>query len=190
MNIVYKAVCLLMRVILLILVSVYANGCASHAPSARFITPFPPHFAIREYSYANIEVTFRDTVQPDFDAAARIKQLIVDGIKKIPNQPFGALEPSAANPLTLSVAIELRRYDKGNAFARYMFAGLGAMHIDGDVEIRNAANTNIIARYSVEKTFAWGGIYGSQPITAIEPGFAQGVLEPIRTVILEDRASR
>ena len=61
-----------------------------------------------------------------------------------------------------------------------MLAGLGQMHIDADVVLRDPRSGTTFATYDVDKTFAWGGIYGaSTSITDIEDGFAQSVAAAI-----------
>jgi hypothetical protein len=41
-----------------------------------------------------------------------------------------------------------------------MLAGLGQIHIDADVILREYEKNESLAKYEVKKTFAWGGIYG------------------------------
>ncbi len=60
----------------------------------------------------------------------------------------------------------MTRYDKGSAFARFMLAGLGQIHVDATVSLRDPARDVSLGEYEVNKTFAWGGIYGAS--TTIE----------------------
>ena len=70
----------------------------------------------------------------------------------------------------------MTRYDEGSAFARAMLAGLGQIQIDGKVSLRDRAQDALLGEYEVNKTFAWGGVYGaSTTIRDVEEGFAQGV---------------
>jgi hypothetical protein len=94
----------------------------------------------------------------------------------------GDSEPStslAASPVEALVTI--KTYDKGNAFARAMLAGLGQMmHIDADVVLKDPRSGATFGTYDVDKTFAWGGVYGaSTRIEDIEDGFAQSVAAAI-----------
>ncbi len=57
-----------------------------------------------------------------------------------------------------------------------MLAGLGQIHIDGEVKLVELPDRKQVGVFSVSKTFAWGGIYGgSTGIEEIEQTFADGV---------------
>jgi Domain of unknown function (DUF4410) len=72
--------------------------------------------------------------------------------------------------------VTLTRYQRGNAFARFMLAGLGQIHIDANVRVTAKPADEKIAEFTVAKTFAWGGIYGaSTSMDDIERTFADGV---------------
>ena len=78
---------------------------------------------------------------------------------------------------------KITNYDEGNAFARFMSAGLGQIHIDGDFILSLLPSVNeSVAEFTVQKTFAWGGIHGaSTKIEDVEPAFAEGVADAIVT---------
>ncbi len=70
----------------------------------------------------------------------------------------------------------ITRYDKGNAFARAMLAGLGQIHLDGKVRVLKASDSSLITTFDIKKTFALGGIYGaSVNMEDIEQSFANGI---------------
>jgi hypothetical protein len=72
--------------------------------------------------------------------------------------------------------IVFTQYDDGNAFARFMLAGLGQIHIDGTVVFTDATTGREIGKYKVSKDFAFGGIYGvATHIEDVEKGFARSV---------------
>ncbi|HUP63339.1 MAG TPA: DUF4410 domain-containing protein [Thermoanaerobaculia bacterium] len=74
------------------------------------------------------------------------------------------------------VNLLVTRFDKGNAFARAMLAGLGQIHIDGEVTLLKLPERSEEGKFSLKKTFAWGGIYGaSTSMEDIEKTFADGV---------------
>jgi hypothetical protein len=74
------------------------------------------------------------------------------------------------------IELTLSRYDKGNAFARAMVAGLGQIHIDGVVRLYELPEKNKVCEFTIKKTFAWGGIYGaSTSMEDIEKTFADGI---------------
>jgi hypothetical protein len=87
--------------------------------------------------------------------------------------PAGA----TATPGEVKVDMTFITYDEGNAFARAMLAGLGQIHIAANVRLIDAMSGNVTASYDVEKTFAWGGLYGaSTSIEDVEKGFAASVV--------------
>ncbi len=70
----------------------------------------------------------------------------------------------------------ITRYDKGNAFARAMLAGLGQIHIDSTVTVSASGSGDTVSEFTVKKTFAWGGIYGGATrIEDVEPAFAESL---------------
>ena len=74
----------------------------------------------------------------------------------------------------VAVHVQMSRYDKGNAFARAMLAGLGQIHIDANVTA--TAGGNPLMSFPVKKTFAWGGMMGGMTdISQVEVGFAEKV---------------
>lgn len=83
--------------------------------------------------------------------AEKIK-MKVDG-RKMANNRDGSSK-------TYEINLMLTRYEKGNAFARAMLAGLGQIHIDGTVTVYELPGKNQVGGFSVSKTFAWGGLYG------------------------------
>jgi hypothetical protein len=57
-----------------------------------------------------------------------------------------------------------------------MLAGLGQIHIDGDVGVFSLPDHQKVGDFHLKKTFAWGGIYGgATSIEDIENTFADGV---------------
>jgi Domain of unknown function (DUF4410) len=83
---------------------------------------------------------------------------------------------------TANMKIIITRYDSGSAFARFMIAGLGQIHIDGDVIFTNASTGRPIGEYKVSKDFAFGGVYGATTkIEDVEKGFAKSVAEIFET---------
>ena len=80
-----------------------------------------------------------------------------------------------------AMRILITSYDEGNAFARLMLAGLGQIHIDGDVTLVNRATGVTEATYKVSKQFAFGGLYGgTTTIHDVEKGFAKSVAETVK----------
>ena len=67
-------------------------------------------------------------------------------------------------------------YDKGNAFARAMLAGLGQIRIAANVMLLDTRDNKTLGTYEVSKIFSFGGIYGAATgVEDVEGGFAQSV---------------
>jgi hypothetical protein len=74
------------------------------------------------------------------------------------------------------VDVTLTQFDKGNAFARAMLAGLGQIHIDGVVRLYEMPEKKKVSEFAIKKTFSWGGMYGaSTSMEDIETTFADGI---------------
>jgi hypothetical protein len=84
--------------------------------------------------------------------------------------------PADGNARQCDVHVTVTRFDKGNKFARAMLAGLGQIHLDASVLVTPAGGGDPLDKFTISKTFAWGGIYGaSEGIEDIEPSFADGI---------------
>jgi len=155
----------------LALLSLVISACATTVPSPDIINPVERN--LFDYPSLSVTVTARDgvSVSPiDLDGMTRA---VVDAINRARSTASWA-QAGATGPLRMSV--ELTRYEPGNEFARFMLAGLGQIHVDGEVVLLDSAASEEIGRYSVSKTFAWGGVYGaSTRIGDIVPAFAESV---------------
>lgn len=90
---------------------------------------------------------------------------------------YRTINDKSQQPNTLAATLVVTNYDEGNAFLRFLLAGLGQIHIDGTLTLENSAREPL-AKYVVNKTFAWGGIHGGTTnIQAVEEGFAEAVAE-------------
>ena len=98
---------------------------------------------------------------------------------------FKDIDSATPSLNTLFVSVHVTNYDEGNAFLRFLLAGLGQMHIDGEVILEDRNKPDPLARYEVNKTFAWGGFYGLQTtLEHVEEGFAESVVN----ILLEMKA--
>jgi hypothetical protein len=130
---------------------------------------------------ANPDVTIQNV------DSQRIVEKVLSRIKEKAPTRFAQVNPPHPNQDTLRAVINITRYDQGNAFARFMLAGLGQIHIDADVTLQEEAAQSLLGTYEVTKTFAWGGYYGmSTKITDVEEGFA----ESVAAVILGDNVKK
>jgi len=147
------------------------SGCASSAPSAAFVQPIP----------VSARVGDKDSVQASVTAVAGVEILDVEKTRLAQRveERIAAkkgLNAAAHDPKSYAVELELTRYQKGNAFARAMLAGLGQIHIDGTVKLLELPERRQVGQFTIKKTFAWGGIYGGAvTMEDIERTFADGV---------------
>jgi hypothetical protein len=83
-------------------------------------------------------------------------------------------------PDALTMKIHFTRFDRGDAFARAMMAGLGQIKIDATVMLDDAAGKQVAA-YNVSKDFAFGGVVGATTTAEdVEEGFAKSVAQIVR----------
>jgi hypothetical protein len=96
--------------------------------------------------------------------------------------PLALQRPDAQDPApSTKMKMVFTRYDEGNAFARFMLAGLGQIYIDADVIFVDASNGQALANYKVSKQFAFGGLVGGTTrIEDVEKGFAKSVVEILK----------
>jgi hypothetical protein len=156
------------------------SGCASTAGSILPVTPVKAGVDLSKYANLDLEVNHSDKlVLRDEDMAALWDQIVASLKRDYPNR-FKVIGAENPGPDTLQASVIITRYDKGNAFARSMLAGLGAMHIDADVTLKDLKSGEVLASFAVKKTFAWGGAYGeTTSIQDVEVGFAKTVAASI-----------
>lgn len=160
------------RHLLVAVLGLVLAGCgASSAPKARFSTPIAASSVVRADDRTTVSVTSAaDVTLTDADRS-RLGALIQQKIdqRKAQNAADG-------HPAEYEVAVNVTEYDEGSAFARAMLAGLGQIHVSATVQLFELPARQLVGEFRVEKTFAWGGIYGaSTSIADVEVGFAEGV---------------
>src|SRR5215475_2803143 len=150
------------------------EGCGGTAGSARPLASLAKDESLGHYTKVAF-VTSANGEAAQMNAADR-ERIIGRVTRKLQERAptrFADLAATAPDPHTLRVSIAFTRYEKGNAFARFMLAGLGQIHIDAEVTLEDYTRQAALAKYEVTKTFAWGGIYGaSTSIEDVEEGFA------------------
>jgi hypothetical protein len=157
-------------------------GCAGGGGGHQVVQPLKKGVVLKNYAHLELvaECNKVGTMTPAI--AKRISDMVVNEVKKTQPSRFQQINPETAVPGTIRYRVIFTKYDRGDAFARAMLAGLGQIHIDADIYVEDPATNEVLAKYKVAKTFAWGGIYGgSVTIEGVEPGFAKGVA----TVVLE-----
>ncbi len=150
-------------------------GCASTSPSANFTITPPEQQRVDANDVATVKLEPASEVSITAPEKQRLAQLIVSKIdaKKRENT-------NAADPKEYEFEVVVTRYEKGNAFARLMLAGLGQIHIDAHVTVFLLPARNKYAEFDIDKTFAWGGLLGaSTNIEDVEHGFADGIADAV-----------
>ncbi|MBI3675381.1 MAG: DUF4410 domain-containing protein [Proteobacteria bacterium] len=80
-----------------------------------------------------------------------------------------------------TLKLHFTKFDRGNAFARFMLIGLGQIRIEATVDVVDASGATV-AQYKVAKDFALGGIAGgTTTVEDVETGFAKSVAEVVKT---------
>jgi hypothetical protein len=166
------------RFLLLVILIAGFYGCAGTIPSADFKKPITDNYRLCAHDEANVKLVAADGVALNDISRQRLESRLREAInagKK--NAPC-----KTSDKRSFILDSKITRYDEGNAFARAMLAGLGQIHIDGDFALLllSATGNEPVAQFTLQKTFAWGGIYGGVTrIEDIEATFAGGVAEAI-----------
>jgi len=148
------------------------TNCAGTTPQAAFTQSMPDSARIAREDRVSTKVTSSDPKMLPNDQQ-RLGEKVTHKVKSIAQSRGGA-----ARQYELTVMIS--RYEKGNAFARAMLAGLGQIHINGMVTVYQRPGKSKIGEFKLDKTFAWGGIYGgSVSMDTIEDTYAQAVAEAV-----------
>jgi hypothetical protein len=155
-------------------------GCASTKGSYSPVSPIKEGTDFSKYSTLFLEVNNSKDIELTTTENDRILGQIIANLRKDYPARFTAINPATPGATTLYAIVTITRYDKGNAFARLMLAGLGAMHINANVALNDYETKQTLGTFECKKTFAWGGAYGgSTSIENIEEGFAKAVAASI-----------
>lgn len=148
------------------------GGCsASSAPKASFTTPIAATSVVRADDSVSVSVASAADVPLTETERNRLRALIQQKIEQRKAQ-----NAADGRPESYEVSVNVTEYDKGNAVARAMLAGLGQIHVSATVQLYEMPARRLVGEFRVEKSFAWGGIYGaSTTIEDVELGFAEGV---------------
>jgi hypothetical protein len=157
------------------------SACAGSVAAPDEVTTALPAAAKASLKLGSISGEVAPGVAMTPDARDRILQRVKAEITaKHPNMWLAENAPPV--PGTANLKIIFTQYDDGNAFARFMLAGLGQIHIDGTVIFTDARTGQIIGQYKISKDFSFGGIYGvATRIEDVEKGFALSVAALVDT---------
>ena len=147
-------------------------GCsAKSAPKPTYTIPITAESTVRADNGVDVIVSSATGVVLTDDERNRVQGLIKKQIdeRKIRNAADGRVG-------SYEVDVLLTQYDEGSSVARLMLAGLGQIHVTGNIKMLELPDHKLVGEFEVSKTFAWGGLYGaSTTIQDVDVGFANGV---------------
>ncbi len=159
------------RLLMLLLLAAVLGGCASSPPEPKFTHVMVVDSRIRAPDSAEVTITAADTIKILPNERQRVAEKIkaqID-VRKAKNSELG-------EPRAYLVVLNMTRYEKGNAFARAMLAGVGQIHLDGTISLFQMPEHSLVEEFDMQKTFAWGGIYGAATsMETIEDTFCDSV---------------
>jgi len=133
---------------------------------------------LAQYRSLSIQTKSADGVAITDTAQNRIKDAVKTDIINVscPKRFDSIYIDTETHPDSLLLVLDFTKYDEGNRLARMMLAGLGAMKINADVEIKDAKSVSTISKGAAGKSFAWGGVLGAATgIEDVEKMFAKEV---------------
>jgi hypothetical protein len=147
------------------------SGCANSAGSYHRLGSYNPESDLSHFLELHLETHSAEGVHMTAVDRERLMNKIVRRV----NGRYKEAASGSNGPHTLFASLDISNYDEGNSFLRFLLAGLGQIHIEGELRLTDQNQTEL-GKYAVEKTFAWGGMYGLQTkIEDVEDGFAEAV---------------
>jgi hypothetical protein len=155
--------------------SILLGGCATTAPNANFSASLASGEAVDSNDKVEVALSrAREVELPSYDME-RLKVRIAEKIE-FERGLVGGVNKAR----NIKIEVFVTKYDKGSVVARAMLAGLGQMHIDCRVKIIDKDKGVVLGDFNIDKTFAWGGIYGAvTSMEDIEHGLADGIAKAV-----------
>lgn len=165
-----------LRLGLCIFVGLSLSACAHSAGSYKPTLPLKQGVSLSQFE--NLALAAKNDNSVPMTALDR-ERLVNKIVRRVQVAGmYKTINDSSPQPNTLAATLNITNYDQGNAFLRFLLAGLGQIHIDGILTLENSDKAEQLAKYDVNKTFAWGGIHGGTTnIETVEEGFAESVAE-------------
>jgi hypothetical protein len=164
------------------------SACASTPGSIETVTPIADRTVLSKYEMLVISADATPVAQCTSADLSRITQLTKAKVEELAPARFktiGVAGPgedasaTGAEPY-LNADLTLTCYERGDAAARFLMAGLGQMQISGELTLSEQPVDRPVGRYNIDKSFAWGGVYGATTdIEDIEAAFAEAAAEAI-----------
>jgi len=146
-------------------------GCAGSAPKANFVRPLAQDSVVDANDKVAVVVSASPGVVIQISEKDRLAGIVSQKITE-----KKAANAAGSDETAYRVEIDLTRYEKGNALAHAMLAGLGQIHLEGRVTLLHAESGEQLSVFHLQKSLAWGGVYGGVTgIEDLEPAFAEGI---------------
>ena len=137
-----------LNIIAVLLVSLL-SGCAGTGGSHQLIGSPMDSSEASKFSDLLITVQPENNVSLSQSDTDRMTKLIAEDIKTDNPSRFKTINTASPNSTTLQATVAVKNYDEGNAFARFMLAGLGQIHIDADVTLSDSLSKAKLAQYGL-----------------------------------------
>ena len=171
---------LLQALVIFAILPVFFYGCASSPASLDTIQGREKGVDFTSYENLKIETEAKETIEMQEEDLSRIADLVQKRLNEEKPGLYTIILDDSTESSTLVANIQFTRYEPGSACARFFLAGLGQIHIDAIVTLKDKQSGKVLSKHEVKKTFAWGGLYGvSHGIKDVEPAFAETVVNII-----------
>lgn len=148
-------------------------SCAGTAPNARTTKAIPGSALVTANDKIKVNVTTAPNVEMLPSEKKRIEEKLEQRVANLK-----ANKPSDRASKSFVTNVRFTEYDRGNAFARSMMAGLGQIKLKADVTHYDGKQA--AGEFKIDKTFAWGGIYGGvTSVEDVEGGMVDGVAKTL-----------
>jgi len=163
--------------LILLLVSLALAGCAGTVNPPALTSAPTTKFDPANATIGRVSAQAASGVAMTPEELSRISGLVqAELASRYPDRLIAAGGPR--RPGGVNIKLVFTQYDKGDAFARAMLAGLGQIHINAKVLLIDVTTGRTVASFEASKTFAWGGLYGGATrIQDVEVGFVRSVAE-------------
>jgi len=159
----------------------FLSGCAGSVSSPTLVGSASPGFELSAARIGEVSAEAGPGVVMTPDELDRISHLVqtelaaaYPGRVSMPGTP--------PPPAAVNLRLVFTEYDKRNAVARFMLAGLGQIRIAANVTLSDPATNRPVGEYQVSKQFAFGGLYGGfTGVDDVEDGFARSVVAIFKT---------
>ena len=157
------------------------TGCGTTALNFK---PTDDKVDLARYKSLTIETSTARDIAVSEPTQQRIKGLIKSEIIQCCKDRFENISVGDPGSQDMLLVVKFTIYEEGNRFARFMLAGLGAMQIHANVEIKDAESARLLSGGEAGKTFAWGGVVGAtKGIEDLEEDFAKEVVQGLRKAL-------